>query len=396
MLTMSMQASAMQIFVKTLTGKTITLDVESSDLVSAVKEKIEDKENIPVNEQTLVFAGKRLEDSKDLAHYNIQKESTVHLLVTPTPIPTPVDGKTNEWTLTMPASDIELQVEYYTDEEVAEMEEAAFTEGVELAKNPDGTWSLASMPALDLELQVEYYTELLEEAENDYTAIGGTADIWLGRTLQSGSYNTFAVPFAIPASKYADYNLTAVKKLTASAFDSATGELSLTFADEKEGIEAGKPYLVKVEETVENPTFDGVAVSGTITTTETTAVNFVPTLGATTITDSEDNILFLGIGNVLFNPDFSVAGSNQIKGFRAYFQLTDAAAGVEQGAGSDAKVRSYRIDFGDGEATSIIGLSVHDVVKSDNSIYDLQGRRINGEPTAKGVYIKNGKKFIVK
>ena len=361
----------------------------------------------------------------------------------PDPIDLTPSADGTVWTLsTMPEYDVELEVTYYTDAELDQMaadeviakitaigtvtytpeskalidaartaydaltaaqqalvtnystltdaettyataEETAYTEGVELTKNPDGTWTLAATPAFDVELEVEYETELaLSETTDNSAALtewdGYEADVTLTRTLSAGSWNTFAAPFstAIPDGW-------TVKELSSATF--ADGTLTLNFANAA-SIEAGKPYLVKVAANTDLSTapFTGAIVSKDAQPFTSTDVDFIPTLGKTTVGNTGDNpksILFLGANNTLMNPETM---PTLMKGFRGYFQLKGDAVGASR----------FALNI-DEETTAVSELKNNEQIINNNG-YDLQGRRMEGQPTKKGVYIVNGKKVVIK
>ena len=368
----------------------------------------------------------------------------------PDPIDLTPSADGTVWTLsTMPEYDVELEVTYYTDAELDQMaadeviakitaigtvtytpeskalidaartaydaltaaqqvlvtnystltdaettyaaaEETAYTEGVELTKNPDGTWSLAATPAFDVELEVEYETALaLSETTDNSAALtewdGYEADVTLTRTLAAGSWNTLALPYDVSALylySLKSYYGASVKELTGATF--SNGTLTLTFADAS-SIVAGKPYLVKVTTPLNFSTqaMAGVIVSKTAKPFTSDNVDFIPTLGKTTIPAGETKeILFLASGNKLMNPTELPA---DMKGFRAYFQLK----------GDAASARMFAMDFGEGETTGIIAIGTDRAASTDNATYTLDGRRIS-KATQKGVYIQNGKKVIIK
>ena len=202
-------------------------------------------------------------------------------------------------------------------------------------------------------------------------ADGKWFDVTLKRTLSAGSWNTFAVPFDIETP-----DGWTVKSLESSSLED--GVLTLTFAD-AQGIEAGQPYLVKVEKDVDlsEQTFVGVKVSAESKPTETDGADLIPTLGKTAIEGEKESVLFLGAENKLYRPAELPA---DMKGFRAYFLLKGEAATAQE----------VRMDMGD--ATGITTTKYTNY--TNDEFFDLSGRKVS--KAVKGVYIVNGKKVVVK
>lgn len=249
------------------------------------------------------------------------------------------------------------------------------------------------MPAYNALVNVVYDTELaLSEENNNATALeewdGYEADVTLTRTLQTGGWNTLALPFNVEAATLAAINAKlammsgsmTVKELTSSSFENGT--LTLNFANAT-SIKAGTPYLVKVTTPVAlaSMPFAGAEVSKTAVTVETTTVDFVPTLGLTEVTGDPKEILFIGSGNQLLHPSSLPAN---MKGFRAYFKLK----------GDAANASSFSIDFGNGETTGIDSVENGKLKVESSEVYNLAGQRV-AQP-AKGVYVVNGKKVVIK
>ena len=248
-----------------------------------------------------------------------------------------------------------------------------------------------TMPDYAVVAKIEYDTELELQEENVNTAVledwdGYEADITLKRKLVAGSWNTLAVPFNVSSQMLGYLTSTygmSVKQLASTSLENEGKTLMLNFTDATEMV-AGTPYLVKVSTDYDFSAraLPNVEVSQELNPVQTDYADFIPTLGKTTIGSEGDdptNVLFVASGNKLKNPSEMPA---YMKGFRAYFQLKNVPAGT----------RAFALNI-DGEATSII--STTDNTDNTDSVYDLQGRKVDNAAT-KGVYIQNGRKVVVK
>lgn len=233
-----------------------------------------------------------------------------------------------------------------------------------------------------------------------------------GRTLsKSGEWNTLCLPFSMDATQIAASSLNGatIKELASTSNLASNGTMTLAFTtvyDATEApngsIEAGKPYIVKWKSasgSVSDPTFPDVTVEAS----SPTAVSFtnnantggdckfigqyspfeIVASGATGDNQGNlDEILMLGSGNKL---GYS-KNERTLKTFRCHFYVP---------ANDGASARAFVLDFGDEETTGIISVTAGQR-STDDATYTLDGRRITGLPTQKGMYIQNGRKVIIK
>ena len=214
-----------------------------------------------------------------------------------------------------------------------------------------------------------------------------------GRTLyKDGGWNTLCLPFdlALEGSVLAGAT---VKTLESSDFENSTGMLTLNFRTAT-SISAGKPYVVKWESTestdLENPVFYGVTIKSGAGSVSSQYVDFVGSFSPVSLTGGDRSVLCLGADNTLYYPSADMT----VGSCRAVFKLNGITAGDPS---LSAGVRGIMLNFDD-ETTGIqevIGVNEVGEV-SDDSWYSLDGRRLSGRPTAKGLYIVNGKKMFIK
>lgn len=184
-----------------------------------------------------------------------------------------------------------------------------------------------------------------------------------------------------------------VRALSASSFDNNSGWLTLTFAEPTDSIEAGVPYIVKwkTPSTTHLTTpmeFKGVTIHNSVIDTKTTNINFCGVFTSVVRLGQSSQSLYLGPDDKLYFPN---AEAVPIGFYHAYFELN---------LSNQTKIRNIALNFADddeGTATGITSLPVD--IQGTNvaaTWYTLDGRRLVGKPTQKGIFINNGKKIIIK
>ena len=261
-----------------------------------------------------------------------------------------------------------------------------------------------TMPANDVRVEVTYKAAtsdliLYDNADNSTTLAdneGKMVNVTLsGRTLyKNGMWNTLCLPFDIEDFTGTPLEGATVKQLVSSSF--ANGTLTLNFSDDMDNIEAGIPSIVKWDNgtNITDPVFNNVNIINTHLDKETNAVTFCGIYSPYVIEGEDKTMLYLGGDNKLYYPN----GAMTIGAFRAYFKLADGLIAGEPTTAGAKGISNFVLNFDGDETTGIRSLTPDPSPKGEGSDYwfTLDGRRLTGMPTQKGVYINNGKKVVIK
>ena len=245
---------------------------------------------------------------------------------------------------------------------------------------------------------VKANVSLANDADNSAAIIDNqVADVTLtDRTLyKDGAWNTIVLPFDVTIAGSPLEGATA-RALSEASIEGST--LNLTFGDAVTTLAAGVPYIIKwnaAAQDIENPVFSGVTVVSTLHPVESADIDFLGSYApvCVTATKGDNTLLYLGADNKLYWPNAPITIGAQ----RAVFRLKGGNTAGNP-SNPQANISAINIDFGEGSVvTGIVSVSN----ESGNEVmtgawFDLNGRRLSGKPTAKGLYIHNGRKVVIK
>jgi hypothetical protein len=212
------------------------------------------------------------------------------------------------------------------------------------------------------------------------------------KLYKDGDWNTICLPFELTIAG-STLDGAEARTLTESAF--SNGSLTLNFSDPVTTIEAGKPYIIRWnkadgyvdddEHNIVNPVFNSVKIDKTYRDVETTCVDFLSVYNHKSVKEDNHSVLLVGANNQLFWPKENAT----LGACRAYFKLKNGLTAGE--------VATARMNFDEGTQTVMGHTEIMEITeKADAAWYTLDGRKLEGKPTAKGLYIYKGIKRVVK
>ena len=295
-----------------------------------------------------------------------------------------------------------LYEEFYSDMKMVVEYEDIPQLSLDFVDNGDDTWTLDEAPGFNTKMVVEYESvlpeiALLDNADNS-TVLTDNEGLLVDATLQDrtlykdGKWNTLCLPFDVPSLTGTPLEGATIMELNTTkknGFDAHEGTLYLTFKTVT-ATEAGKPYLLKLENGTDmvEPVFTSVTIANTTPvaidaqSSGLDKVQMVGNYAPLNVKANDPSILFMGDGSSLYY----TTEDRTLRNFRAHFIIPNASA--------LAPARGFVLDFDGEEVTSINGIAAEEGSKADEW-YSLDGRKLGGEPTAKGVYIHGGRKVVI-